>query len=249
VAGFDSAPQQVWSGLASGLKAGNCPYLGTRDPGAGITWLQLITDAGTAPAPSAAAAVYALGGALERASDTQLLGIAVSDADSVEAAVRQALEAGCELLLLDGSGGLGRESASELARTPDLSLLRNAIRTLRAMKREEHIDLVWFGGARSGTDAAKLIGMGAKTIAYGVPVALALGGHITGTHEIDFEADRSDEDRSHAVVNLLQAHAGEASMMARCTGKTNLMNLEPEDMRAISIATADATGIPLVGKH
>jgi isopentenyl diphosphate isomerase/L-lactate dehydrogenase-like FMN-dependent dehydrogenase len=128
-------------------------------------------------------------------------------------------------------------------------LLRNAIRILRAMKREEHIDLVWFGGARSGTDAAKLIGMGAKAIAYGVPVALALGGQITGDHAIEFEADRSDEDRTHAVENILKAHAGEASMMARCTGKTNLMNLEPEDLRAISIATSKSTGIPLVGKH
>ena len=38
-------------------------------------------------------------------------------------------------------------------------------------------------------------------------------------------------------------------MMARCTGKTKLQNLEPEDMRAITIATAEASGIPLVGKQ
>ena len=38
-------------------------------------------------------------------------------------------------------------------------------------------------------------------------------------------------------------------MMARCTGKTNLMNIEPEDMRAISTATAAASGIPIAGTH
>ena len=38
-------------------------------------------------------------------------------------------------------------------------------------------------------------------------------------------------------------------MMARCTGKTKLENLEPEDMRAITIATSMASGIPLVGKQ
>jgi len=37
--------------------------------------------------------------------------------------------------------------------------------------------------------------------------------------------------------------------MARCTGKTNLHNIEPEDLRAITEATAAATGIPLVGTH
>ncbi len=38
-------------------------------------------------------------------------------------------------------------------------------------------------------------------------------------------------------------------MMARCTGKTNLHNLEPEDLRALTLATAEATDILLVGKH
>ena len=40
------------------------------------------------------------------------------------------------------------------------------------------IDIAWFGGARSGTDAAKLVGLGVNAIGYGVAVALALGGEI-----------------------------------------------------------------------
>ncbi len=51
------------------------------------------------------------------------------------------------------------------------------------------------------------------------------------------------------MVNILRASAGEASMMARCTGKTNLHNLEPEDLRALTLATAEATDVLLVGKH
>ena len=35
--------------------------------------------------------------------------------------------------------------------------------------------------------------------------------------------------------------------MPRCTGKTDIHNLEPEDLRAISVATATAAGIPLAG--
>jgi hypothetical protein len=62
-----------------------------------------------------------------------------------------------------------------------------------------------------------------------------------------FSAGLSEEERSLAVVNILKANAAESSMMARCTGKTNLHNLEPEDLRALTLATAAATGIPLAG--
>ena len=64
----------------------------------------------------------------------------------------------------------------------------------------------------------------------GVAVGLAAGGAITGAHELAFSADRSDEDRTTGTVNIIKATASEASMMARCTGKTNLQNVEPEDL-------------------
>ena len=35
--------------------------------------------------------------------------------------------------------------------------------------------------------------------------------------------------------------------MTRCTGKTDLRNMEPEDIRAITLASANAFGIPLAG--
>ena len=35
--------------------------------------------------------------------------------------------------------------------------------------------------------------------------------------------------------------------MPRCTGKTDIHNLEPEDLRAISVADGPAAGIPLAG--
>lgn len=248
--GFDDAPEQVWTGVTAGLKAAGAPYVGTRDPGDGVDWFQIVGK-GEAADASAQAAIFTFDGkanghAPERAGENQLLGLAISDPDHVAAAVPYALEAGCDVLLLDGTGNLNA-GWSELADAPELSILRNTIRTLREMKREEHIDLIWYGGARSGTDAAKLIAMGAKAVVYGVPVALAVGAALA-EHTFTFSADRTEEDRASAIVNLLKAHAGEASMMARCTGKTRLNNLEPEDLRAITLATANATGIPLVGK-
>ena len=54
-------------------------------------------------------------------------------------------------------------------------------------------------------------------------------------------------DRIDAAACLLQAMSTEASIMARCTGKTDVHNLEPEDLRSITLPTAAATGIPLAG--
>ena len=53
--------------------------------------------------------------------------------------------------------------------------MRDTIATLRRLKKEEMIDIAWFGGTRSGTDAAKLVGLGVNAIGYGLAVALALG--------------------------------------------------------------------------
>ena len=64
---------------------------------------------------------------------------------------------------------------------------------------------------------------------------------------MNFKPDHNAEDRMRGVVNILKSCSVEASMMARCTGKTNLHNVEPEDLRAITLATSEATGIPLVG--
>ena len=141
--------------------------------------------------------------------------------------------------------GLGGQLMAKKV-TPELARIRDTIAILRRLKKEEMIDIAYFGGARSGTDAAKLVGLGVNAIGYGVAVALALGGEITETG-VRFAPDRNEEERTSAVVNILKANAGEASMMARCAGKTRLHNIEPEDLRSVIRATAAATGIPLTG--
>ena len=182
-----------------------------------------------------------------RARGEQILGLLLASRRDLEDAIVYALERGFDLLVLDGTGALGGEWP-ELRAAPDLALalVHDTIATLRRLKKEEMIDIAWFGGARSGTDAAKLVGLGVNAIGYGVAVALALGGEITHTG-VRFAPDRNGEERAGAVVNILEANAGEVSMMARCAGKTRLHNIEPEDLRSITRATAAATGIPLAG--
>ena len=251
VTGFDDAPDDVRRGVARGLIEAESGYIGVKPIGEKVRWLQLVVPGQIAPSVEAAALVYALGHRFQapeakRLHGDQALGLAVSAPSVLEAAIPYALEHGFDLLLLDATGRLGAPWA-ELAGAPDLTILRDAIRILRRLDREEEIDLVYFGGIRSGTDAAKVIGLGAVAVVLGVPVALSVGGEIADGREVRFAPDLTDEERARAVVNILRASAGEASMMARCTGKTRLHNLEPEDMRSLTIATADATDIVLAG--
>ena len=251
VAGFDDAPDEVRAAVGLGIAGADASYLGVRPLGAGARWFQLVLPGQLPPSADAAGLVHALGHRFApveaaRASEGQVLGLSVSSPKVLEDAIPYALDAGFDMLLLDGSAGLGAPWA-ELRGAPDLTILRDAVTILRRLDREEEIDLVYFGGVRSGTDAAKVIALGAVAVVLGVAVGLAAGGAITGTSELAFAADRSAADRTAGTANILKATASEASMMARCTGKTNLQNVEPEDLRALTLATATATGIPLAG--
>ena len=250
VAGFDTASEELKVAVDRGVVAAGAAYLGATRPGPNAPWLQLCEPGRDAPSRDAAGVVYRVGERWHpmptaRARAGQLLGLLLTSRRDLEDAIVYALERGFDLLVLDGTGALGREWP-ELRAAPDLALVRDTIAMLRRLKKEEMIDIAWFGGARSGTDAAKLVGLGVNAIGYGVAVALALGGEITHTG-VRFAPDRNEEERAGAVVNILKANAGEASMMARCAGKTRLHNIEPEDLRSVTRATAAATGIPLTG--
>ena len=251
VTGFDDAPEEVREALASALAESQCGYIGAHPIGDSVPWCQLLNSSGSDPSAQAVAQIYTAEDPFQpvesiRIHANQILGLAVSSGASLEDAIPFALEEGFDMLLLDGAPGPDPRWP-ELGGAPHLEILRDAVRILRRLNREEEIDLVYFGGVRSGTDAAKLIALGTAAVVFALPVALALGGQITEEPGVRFASDRSGEERSQAVQNILNASAGEASMMARCTGKTNLHNLEPEDLRSITLATAEATGIPLVG--
>ncbi|MBR73204.1 MAG: glutamate synthase [Rhodospirillaceae bacterium] len=251
VTGFDDAESDVKRDVGRGLALADCGYLGIKPLNDEIPWIQLVIPDQIEPSGKASGLIYSIGHKFKpvdakRLNENQLLGISVSSSQTLQEAIPFALENNFDVLLLDATGALG-SPWSELKGNPDISILRDAVNILRELDREEEIDLVYFGGLRSGTDAAKVIGLGGKVVVYGVVAGLAAGGQITDQHSMHFEADRTSDDRSEGVTSILKACANEASMMARCTGKTNLMNIEPEDMRAISSATAKATGIPVAG--
>jgi len=100
---------------------------------------------------------------------------------------------------------------------------------------------------RSGTDAAKAIAVGCSAAVLGAAMGLAVGGQLSEADGVIFSADLSAQDCQRAAESFLKACTSEVSMMARCTGKTNIHSLEPEDLRSITLATAKASGIPLIG--
>jgi NADPH-dependent glutamate synthase beta subunit-like oxidoreductase len=255
--GFDDAAQEVRDAIAHGLREQGLAYVGGRPIGADVPWLQLLghgdvaDPAAAAVILTAAAATGPVGAGLgppepARRHEGQLLGVA-AQASELPTVIPWALEHALDLVLLEASASV-EGTWPELAGPPDLTVLRDAIRILRELNREEDIALLYFGGARSGTDVAKLVGLGADAVVVGTSLALAVGGRIEdGT--MAFYGDIAPAERAEKAQLFLNALRAEASIMPRCTGKTDIHNLEPEDLRAISVATARAAGIPLAGQN
>ena len=116
---------------------------------------------------------------------------------------------------------------------------------MRALKAEEKFPLIWFGGLRSGSDLAKAMALGANAGIAEVAAALAMGG-VIGQNGMSFP-DADGATAETALAAFLKAAVSECSMMARCTGKTDVHNLEPEDLRTLTQAAQKATGTVMAG--
>ena len=158
---------------------------------------------------------------------------------------------------------------------PTLAAVPQAVEALQEMDMHRKIQLVVSGGIRSGADVAKCLALGADAVSIGTAALIALGcnhpkweadyeklgtsaGFYDDYHEGKDPAGISTQDEDlgarldptaggRRLANYLRVLTLEAQTLARACGKSHVLNLEPEDMVALTIEAAAMARVPLAG--
>jgi glutamate synthase domain-containing protein 2 len=176
---------------------------------------------------------------------------------------------------MEGATGASPEPLLDHTAIPTLAAVCEAIAALREMRLEGVVNLIVSGGIRNGVDAAKALALGADAVSIGTAALIALNCNKPSYHE-DYERLGTEpyachhchtgacpvgittqdpelmkrlpvEEAAERVENFLNSITMEMQMMARACGKWNVADLEPEDLRALTVEAALVTGVPLAG--
>jgi glutamate synthase domain-containing protein 2 len=181
--------------------------------------------------------------------------------------VRMAAKCGPDTILIDGmegSTGAGPHILTEETGIPLMAGIAEARRALEDVGMFDEIDLVASGGIRNGADVAKCLALGAKAVAVGTAPLIAMGSvqdpdtgieaWHTGrdpagitTQDPELVARLDTDQAAQRVYNLLHAMTLELQMLARGCGKTDVHNLEPEDLAALTVEAGAMCHVPLAG--
>ena len=158
---------------------------------------------------------------------------------------------------------------------PILACIPEAVRALQDLGLHREVQLVVSGGIRSGADVAKALALGADATAIGTAALIALGDNDP-KWETEYQAlgttagayDDWHEGRDPAGIttqdpkltarldpveggrrlrNYLNVMTLETQTIARACGKNHVLNLEPEDLCAVTLEAAAMAKIPLAG--
>ena len=158
---------------------------------------------------------------------------------------------------------------------PTLACIRPAVRALQDLGVHREVQLVVSGGIRNGADVAKAMALGADAVAIGTAALVALGdndprheaeyrelGTTAGayddwhegrdpagitTQDPDLSARLDPVAAGRRLRNYLRVMTLEAQTIARACGHNNLLNLEPEDLCALTVEAAAMARVPLAG--
>lgn len=171
-----------------------------------------------------------------------------------------AVEAGVDVIVLDGAQGGTHDSPAIVVDDfglPTLPALVRAVRFLEAQKRTD-IDLIISGGLRTPGDVLKALALGARAVYLGTPVLYAAV-HDQIVHAIPFEpptelsfADgqmeqRFDADKgARSIANFLASYADEIRIGLRALGKRSLSQLSRHDLVAWQKDVAEIAAVPYI---
>ena len=160
---------------------------------------------------------------------------------------------------------------------PTLPAVRQAVNALVELDMHRKVQLIVSGGIRSGADTAKALALGADAVSIGSAAMVALGcnrpvylddyadlGTAPGkchhchtgrcpvgitTQDPELEARLRPEQGSRWLKNYLSTMVLELQTLARACGKSHVLNLEPEDMVALTVEAAAMAQVPLAGTN
>lgn len=176
---------------------------------------------------------------------------------------------------MQGGTGATQDVFIEHVGIPTLPALRQAVEALQEMGLHRKVQLIISGGIRSGADVAKALALGADVVSIGTAALIALGcnhpkyqsdyeklGSAAGFFD-DYQDGRdpagiSTQDPTltarldpvaggRRVANYLRVLTLEAQTLARACGKSHVLNLEREDLAALTLEAAAMAKIPLAG--
>jgi glutamate synthase domain-containing protein 2 len=178
---------------------------------------------------------------------------------------------------MEGGTGASPDLLQEHTGIPTLAAVCEARAALEEIGMYGVVQLIIAGGLRHGSDMAKALALGADAVYVGTAALIALNCnkplyvedytaigaapyHCHHCHtgrcpvgittqdpelmkrlEIDAAAER--------VANWLHAVTSEIQVLARACGKRDVHDLEPEDLRALSLEASFITGVPLAGTN
>lgn len=176
---------------------------------------------------------------------------------------------------MEGGTGASPDLLLEHTGIPTLAAVCEARAALEDVGGYGQMQLIIAGGIRSGVDAAKAMALGADAVYIGTGALIALNCNRplylddyralgtsphhchhchTGRCPVGITTQDPElmqrlpiDDAAERVTNFLHAMTLEIQMLARACGKSDVHDLEPEDMRALTLEASMITGLPLVG--